>query len=103
MIFWRRHIRFPAVIVFSIFSALSAVASDVDQVLQREVVREIWNNPQLDVVELEVTVEDGIVSLSGRVATSAEKHLASRYADDVPGTQGVVNLIEVVPGLRQLD
>lgn len=97
--------------ILGLVFVLSALADDVDQALQREVdqalqreiVREISMDPKLDVVELGVRVDAGIARLSGQVATSAEKHLASRYANDVPGTQGVVNLIEVVPGLRHLD
>lgn len=89
--------------VSALIFSLATGAADVDGALQREVVRQLSDHPQLDIVELEVRVDDGIANLSGQVARSAEKHLASRYANDVPGVQGVVNLIEVVPGLRQLE
>ena len=45
-------------------------------------------------------MKNGIVTLNGRVLTSAEKHLATRYAGDVQGVVGVVTLISVQPGLR---
>lgn len=55
---------------------------------------------QVDVHGLEVAVDGGVVTLHGTVASAAEKHLAARYARDVPGVPGVVNALVVEPGLR---
>jgi osmotically-inducible protein OsmY len=77
--------------------------ANVDAAIRESVVRVLTDAPKLDIVGLDVAVDRGIISLTGRVATPAEKHLAARHADDVVGSQGVVNGLEVVPGLRQLN
>jgi hypothetical protein len=47
-------------------------------------------------------MDPGIVTLHGTVATSAENHLAARYAQDVRGVESVVNAIVVNPARQPL-
>ena len=78
-----------------------ALSGGADEAIRREVRRRLEKDPHVNVADLEVVVQDGVITLHGRVATNAEKHIAARGADDVRGSQGVVNAIEVVPGLRE--
>lgn len=77
-----------------------ALEGSADAAIRRAVVRKLQSDPDVDIAGLEVVVQDGIVTLHGQAATSSEKHLAARYADDVDGSRGIVNAIDVVPGLR---
>ena len=76
--------------------------AEVDEMIRVSVVRVLTDDPQLEIVDLDVAVDRGTITLYGRVATPAEKHLAARYADDVIGSQGVVNALKVIPGLDRL-
>jgi hypothetical protein len=80
-------------------SHASALSAEGDDVVRAAVDAHLSGNPNTDIIDLEVEVQDGIVTLQGRVATPAEKQLAARYAQDVQGARGVVNAIDVVPGL----
>jgi hypothetical protein len=82
-------------------SRAAALSGGADAAIRREVLQRLETDPHVNVADLEVVVQDGIITLHGRVATHAEKHIAARGADDVRGSQGVVNAIEVVPGLRK--
>jgi hypothetical protein len=68
-----------------------------DRLLTRQVERALHGRQNILVRDLDVIVDTGIVTLHGTVATSAEKHLAARYAQDVRGVEGVVNAIVVNP------
>jgi osmotically-inducible protein OsmY len=73
--------------------------SPIDQRLGKAVVGALERSENVAVRGLVATVDEGIVTLEGAVRTSAEKHLASRYARDVAGIQGVVNAITVEPAI----
>lgn len=79
----------------------AALSGGADAAIRREVLQRLEADPHVNIADLQVVVQDGIITLKGRVATYAEKHIAARGADDVRGSQGVVNAIEVVPGLRE--
>lgn len=76
------------------------LAGGADEAIRRQVIDALRKDPHVNVADLEVEVQDGVITLYGRVATSAEKHLAARKADDVRGARGVVNVIDSTPGLR---
>lgn len=78
----------------------SALAAS-DRRLVDRVTRALRTRDNVVLHELAVDVDAGVVTLHGLVATSAEKHLASRYVQDIPGIQGVVNAIIVDPVLGQ--
>ncbi len=71
-----------------------------EQQLAENVAEMLTAKENVSVLGLVVNVEGGIVTLEGRVATSAEKHLASRYSQNVKGVQGLVNAIIVKPKLE---
>jgi hypothetical protein len=72
----------------------------VDSGTRKAVERALADDPDVEIRNLQVVVEEGIVTLHGRVGTPAEKHLAGRRADDIQGAKGVVNVLEVMPGLE---
>jgi osmotically-inducible protein OsmY len=73
----------------------------LDARVEREIRELLESEPDVHVQGLLVEVQNGIVTLYGRVGSGAEKHLASSYSGSVRGAEGVVNLIEVVPGLEK--
>lgn len=81
-------------------SPVGSDQAEADAAIREAVIDALSEDPQLDLVDLDVTVDRGTISLSGHAPTSAQKHLAARYADDVAGSQGVVNLIKVIPGME---
>lgn len=64
--------------------------------LQHTVIEELDFDPRLDKTEIGVSVTgDGVVTLSGRVASYAEKLQAERAARSVVGVKGVANELKV--------
>jgi osmotically-inducible protein OsmY len=63
----------------------------------RHVVDSITQDPYLDERSIEVTMEDGVVTLSGRVPSLAAKRLAGVLTWWVPGVEDVRNRLAVVP------
>lgn len=66
----------------------------------------VWDNGQLEMYRdpspdppglIEVTVEEGVVTLNGHVPSLSHKRLAGVLAWWVPGSRDVVNGLEVVP------
>jgi osmotically-inducible protein OsmY len=53
--------------------------------------------------EIEVAVEDGIVTLTGRVASTATKEIAERAVKRVPGVRSVANDLRVTSGRERTD
>lgn len=66
-----------------------------DTELQRDVMEEIAWDPKLHGAEIGVAAKDGVVTLSGRVATFAQKRAAERAAQRVAGVRGVAEEVEV--------
>ncbi len=74
--------------------------SDVQ--IQRDVMAELAWEPQVVSTDINVEVKNGVVTLSGRVATDVEKAHASRAARRVSlvsahaawGTPGVVEIVD---------
>ncbi len=66
----------------------------------------IWDKDQVDIVReslrqpfgaIEVAVEEGVVTLNGQVPSLSHKRLAGVLGWWVPGSQDVINGLEVVP------
>ena len=73
-----------------------------DSELQRYVLDELKWEPSVDPAHIGVSVNDGIVTLSGPVSSYAEKYAAERAAKRVYGVKAVVNEIDVkLPGTSQ--
>src|SRR3954447_15718943 len=73
-----------------------------DSELQRDVLNELKWEPSVDAAHIGVSVKDGVVTLSGHVASYAEKYAAERAAKRVQGVHAVANEIDVkLPGSSQ--
>ncbi len=71
----------------------TATMSDTD--LQRDVLDELKWEPSVNAAHIGVSVKDGVVTLSGHVASFAEKYAAEKAAKRVHGVMAVANEIDV--------
>lgn len=77
----------------------------IDRKLQEDVLQELDWEPSIDASHIGVEVNEGIVTLSGKIASYAQKWAAERAAKRVPGVKGLAVELEVtLPGsLRRSD
>jgi osmotically-inducible protein OsmY len=66
-----------------------------DLTIKRDVEAELQWEPSLHPASIGVAVKNGIVTLTGRVASLAEKYAAARAAARVTGVKAVANELEV--------
>ena len=66
-----------------------------DLQLRQDVLDELEWDPRLDARSIGVAIEDGIVTLTGRVSSYAEKTDADKTVKRVYGVRGVANELEV--------
>ncbi len=66
-----------------------------DESLRRNVLDELEFEPTLDATKIGVTVDHGVVTLTGHVISYAEKIAAERTVQRVKGVRGVAQEIEV--------
>lgn len=66
-----------------------------DITLRRHVLAELRNAPLIDAARIGVSVENGVVTLTGEVRNFAEKCIAERVAFRVRGVRGLLGRIEV--------
>jgi osmotically-inducible protein OsmY len=72
-----------------------------DHDLQSAVLHQLDFDPSINSSHIGVTARDGLVTLTGRVLSLAERTAAERVAGKVKGVKGVVNAMEVeLPGSR---
>jgi osmotically-inducible protein OsmY len=69
--------------------------SDLD--LKQDILDALDFDPSLEAAHIGVTVENGIVTLTGHVATFAERARAERVVSRVKGVRGIAEEIEVRP------
>jgi len=67
--------------------------NDLD--LRRHVIDELEFEPSVDAANIGVAAENGIITLTGHVASYAEKFAAERAAQRVKGVRGIAQEIEV--------
>jgi len=73
-----------------------------DSELQRYVMDELAWEPSVDAAEIGVSVNSGVVTLSGTVESYPQKWAAERAAERVKGVKAVTDEIEVrLPGARE--
>jgi osmotically-inducible protein OsmY len=73
-----------------------------DSELQRFVMDELAWEPSVDAAEIGVSVNSGVVTLSGTVESYPQKWAAERAAERVKGVKAVTDEIEVrLPGARE--
>jgi osmotically-inducible protein OsmY len=65
--------------------------------LQRDILDELDWEPTVDAAHVGVTVNEGVVTLTGHVPVYSEKHTAEQVAKRVHGVRAVANEIEVRP------
>src|SRR5690349_14568448 len=89
--------------VVSLVLGVNKMKTDAE--LQRIVLDELKWEPSVDAAHIGVSVKDGVVTLSGHVASYGEKYGAERAAKRVYGVQAVANELDVhLPGVgRQTD
>jgi osmotically-inducible protein OsmY len=66
-----------------------------DSKLQKAVLAELTWEPRVTAAHIGVTAEEGVVTLSGHVASFVERHAAEAAAQRVHGVKAVVEAIEV--------
>jgi len=66
-----------------------------DLTIKQEVEAELQYEPSIDAAGIGVAVKEGIVTLTGRVASLAQKYAAARAAARVAGVKAVANELEV--------
>jgi len=75
-----------------------------DKELQRDVLDELQYEPSVDASKIGVIADNGIVSLSGTVASYAEHYRAIDVAERVAGVKAVANETKVeLPSMHQRD
>jgi osmotically-inducible protein OsmY len=75
-----------------------------DRQLKRDVLDELQYEPSVDASRIGVLVHNGIVTLSGKVATYPELDAATHAVERIAGVQAVVNEIKVdLPAVNQRD
>lgn len=68
-----------------------------DAELRQDVLDELDWDPRFDARDIAVTVKDGVVTLTGKVTTFAEKSAAEEATQDVRGVRAIANDIEIEP------
>jgi hypothetical protein len=68
-----------------------------DERIHEDVCERLMEHPSIDASEVEVSVNDGDVTLAGQVESRAIKHLTETMTETVPGVKEVHNHLRVVP------
>jgi hyperosmotically inducible protein len=66
-----------------------------DTVITTKVKAELAKDKPTHATQIKVTTKDGVVTLSGTVASAAEKKQAEQHASGVKGVTVVTNVLEV--------
>lgn len=66
-----------------------------DTTLQKNVIEEMVWEPALNATEIGVAAKDGVVTLTGKVHTYAQKYAAEKAAHHVAGVKALANDLEV--------
>ena len=70
-----------------------------DNSLKQDILDELEFEPRVDASKIGVSVQDGIVTLSGHVGTYAEKRAAEKAVLRLKGVRGIAEDIEVRPAV----
>jgi hypothetical protein len=68
-----------------------------DERIYEEVCERLTEHPSIDASDVEVSVSEGDVTLTGHVESRAVKHLSESMVETVPGVKEVHNQLRVVP------
>ena len=78
-------------------SVAGTAVSSSDQTITSWVQESLHQDPRIDMSQIHVQTDRGIVKLTGRVGSLAGRMYADLEAKKIQGVRGVVNEIEVVP------
>lgn len=68
-----------------------------DERIQEDICERLTEHPSIDASDIEVTVGDGDVTLTGRVESRAVKHLTEVMVETVSGVKEVHNQLRIAP------
>jgi hyperosmotically inducible protein len=77
-----------------------ATPESADEKLARQVEFELYSTKAISLKTVQIHAESGTVTLTGSVATRAEKLLAEKVAQEVEGVRKVVNNLAAPPGIE---
>lgn len=80
------------------FSSVAVPAVPTDDAIRHRVEDRLQRHEEIPYDTIDVTVEDGIVTLRGLARRLVAKDLAEHQAESVRGVRGVVNLVSIHPG-----
>lgn len=66
-----------------------------DQIIKEDVCEELCYNPFIDASDIEVSVQDGVVSLKGWVESREERLEALKCVDSIPGVKDIHHELHV--------
>lgn len=69
-----------------------------DEKIMEDVCERLTEHPAIDATDIEVTVDNGDVTLAGRVESRAVKHLVEAMVESVSGVKEIQNRLRVAPG-----
>jgi len=81
--------------------ALPAYAANPDGWVTTKTKLALWTTAGIPSTEVDVDTIDGVVTLHGKVETSAERAAAEAEAKKIEGVKRVRNLLQVVPSSRE--
>ena len=67
----------------------------IDSRVREDICERLWDEPTIDVGDVDVQVKDGVVTLEGTVPYRPMKHLIEDIAADTPGVHEVENRLRV--------
>lgn len=83
--------------MFSIATFLPSWASAGDREIAQQVAQALRQSGQMVDYNVNVKCEDGVATLTGRVASESQAETASSIAQSLPGVTDVVNQVSVLP------
>jgi osmotically-inducible protein OsmY len=85
----------PGALVATAQDAAATQAKPSDAQLSREIATKIANHKTLSTDAIRVNVENGVVTLTGRVGTEAERTRAVQLARETDGVRQVIDQLRV--------
>jgi hypothetical protein len=73
-----------------------------DQRIYEDVCQALWASPAVDARQIEVSVSEGVVSLSGQIDSRQAKKKAERIIEHLPGVQDVLNQLKVEDAYNEI-
>lgn len=91
-------VRYTSIIVGRFYGRGPKGYQRSDERIREDVSEELWRHPEIDAGEVEVQVENGEVTLNGKVEDRHQKRLAEDLAERCSGVQDVHNRLKVDKG-----